>query len=110
MQKYVSYPSRVIHSSDFELAVIKVSDNDEQFLILVERNSLTAFQTDDKLELFLSPSLICAGVKRTVQDRMKLRQQARSMDQNRSFIDLPFIACTTVEVERLFSRAKSMIG
>ncbi|KAL0223754.1 hypothetical protein P9112_003144 [Eukaryota sp. TZLM1-RC] len=92
----------------FESAVLKVLDKEEQYLSIDEHNSLTKFQQLHQDDIIVSEENV--GTKRrSYTERRLLLKEGKSEGQT-AYIDLSFIPCTSVRVERLFSEVKSQYG
>ncbi|KAL0227660.1 hypothetical protein RCL1_003803 [Eukaryota sp. TZLM3-RCL] len=100
---YASPDSEIVHSPDFESAVVKIMDGLELYLTAHEGKAVSSLKTPEHI----------TGNKRlsgSLEEKLsEIGSDSQSYSTNK-YYNLNFIPCTSNEVERLFSRAKILIG
>ncbi|KAL0221884.1 hypothetical protein RCL1_001738 [Eukaryota sp. TZLM3-RCL] len=104
MTTYTAVNSKIVHSVDFEAGIVKILEGSEGRLSKEEAEAVKLFKKP--------PSQ--AGCKRRSNSLKEKLQSVTAMTEptanSSQYIDLNFIPCTSNSVERLFSRAKILLG
>jgi hypothetical protein len=98
----------VIHSKDFENAIVKVLDHSENLLTPAEAESIKKFKKIDPdvgEEVVVVPSQ--TDMRAIVEAAAKKRSRVVSTS---AYVDLSMISPTSVAAERLFSKVNYLLG
>ena len=104
LQPYIGPCARIIHSNDFESAVVKVQFLREDQLTEGEKLAISSFLKADDLDA--TPSI--ATTELSLMDRINARKKFR-MTTTSKYCNLDWIPATSDIVERFFSQAKFVL-
>jgi hypothetical protein len=104
MNYYLSSDGGIVHSTDFEIAIVKVIDDDLSSLDYIQNELLEPFRQANNTSVGVGISPVKPDTPYALQALKKKRKV-----MNNEFIDLSFIPPTSNIVERLFSAARLVL-
>jgi hypothetical protein len=104
MNYYLSSDGGIVHSTDFEIAIVKVIDDDLSSLDYIQNELLEPFRQANNTSVGVGISPVKPDTPYALQALKKKRKV-----MNNEFIDLSFIPPTSNIVERLFSAARRVL-
>ena len=104
MNYYISSDGGIVHSPDFEIAIVKVIEDEVNSLDSTRKELLKPFRQENNASAGVGISPVKPDTPYALQDLKKKRKVL-----NNEFIDICFIPPTSNIVERLFSAARLVL-
>ena len=104
MEQYLSSDGGIVHSPDFENAIVKVLDDDVNYFSTTQEDMLEPFRQANNTSAGVGISPVKPDAPYALQALKKKRKVVTN-----EFIDMSFIPPTSNIVERLFSAARLVL-
>jgi hypothetical protein len=101
MAHHLAADAKIVHSPDFENAVVKIQEGQSHSLTDLEKAAASVFSVQNNSESPLAESLDFVSMALKVRNKKKKVQQ--------EFVNLGFVSPTSNVVERLFSAARMVL-